>query len=62
MRSTHIRITPETKKELDKLRHQGQTYDGVIKELIEKVEETRSVIEPKGAVFAVKPKGVKIVD
>ena len=41
MASIHIRISPETKKKLDELRHQGQTYEGVIKELIEKVEEKR---------------------
>lgn len=35
MASISIKISPETKKELEKLRHQGQTYDGIIKELIE---------------------------
>ncbi len=39
MASISIKISPETKKNLDELRHQGQTYDGIIKELIEKVEE-----------------------
>lgn len=39
MGTVSIKISPEAKKKLDELRHQGQTYDGVIKELIEKVEE-----------------------
>jgi len=32
-------LGPETKKKLDELRHPGQTYDGIIKELIERVGE-----------------------
>ena len=39
MASISIKISPETKKKLDELRHPGQTYDGIIKELLEKVEE-----------------------
>ena len=39
MERASIKISLEAKKKLDKLRHPGQTYDGVIKELIEKVEE-----------------------
>jgi len=39
MASITIKISPETKKKLDELSHPGQTYDGIIKELLEKVEE-----------------------
>lgn len=39
MASKPIKISLETKRKLDELRHQGQTYDGVIKELIDKVKE-----------------------
>ena len=39
MERASIKISLETKKKLDELAHPGQTYDGIIKELIEKVEE-----------------------
>jgi hypothetical protein len=32
-----IRVSEEVKKKLDQLRHPGQTYDGVLRELLEKV-------------------------
>jgi len=59
MASISIKISPETKKKLDELRHQGQIYDGIIRELIEKAEQTIHV-KPKGSVLAVKPKKVTI--
>ena len=45
MERASIKISPETKKKLDKLAHPGQTYEGIIKELIEKVEKAK---EAKG--------------
>ena len=39
MGSIPIKVSPETKKKLDELRHAGQTYDGIIRELLEKAEE-----------------------
>lgn len=39
MASISIKISPETKKKLDELRHPGQTYDGIIRELIDRVEK-----------------------
>lgn len=33
-----IKISDEVVKKLDKLRHIGQSYDGVIKELLAKLE------------------------
>ena len=37
-KTTTIRVKPDTKKQLDALRHPGQTFDGVIKELLLKKE------------------------
>jgi hypothetical protein len=34
-----IKITEETKKILDSLKHPGQTYDGVIREIIDELKK-----------------------
>jgi len=34
-----IKISDEVAKKLDKLRHIGQSYDGIIKELLAKLEK-----------------------
>jgi len=39
--STVIKIRDETKKALDELKHEGQTYDGIISELIEQFKRDR---------------------
>lgn len=40
--STHIRISQEAKDRLDKRRHRGQSYDGIILELLDKTEPPSS--------------------
>jgi len=45
MASIPIKISPETKKKLDELRHPGQTYDGILQELIEKEGVTSDLLE-----------------
>jgi len=43
MNRASIKISLEVKEKLDKLRHPGQTYDGIIKELIEKIKEKENL-------------------
>jgi hypothetical protein len=41
MRTT-IKINIETKVKLDSLKHPGQSYDGIIKEIIEKLKKAEN--------------------
>jgi predicted DNA-binding protein len=34
-----IRLKAKTKERLDKLRHEGQTYDGIISEILNQIEK-----------------------
>ena len=38
-----LKIKEETKKSLDALKHPGQTYDGVIRELIEMLKRMKKI-------------------
>ena len=38
-----IKLRQATLQRLDKLKHKGQTYDGIVSELIESVEERRQM-------------------
>jgi predicted CopG family antitoxin len=35
-KGTAIKVSEEVKKKLDQLKHPGQSYDGVLRELLEK--------------------------
>lgn len=39
MKSKAVKLSEEVIKKLDEIKHPGQTYDGVIRELLERKEE-----------------------
>ena len=39
--TTAIRINPKTKAALDELRHPGQSYDGLLQELLAEMKKLR---------------------
>ena len=43
---TSIRLLRSTKEQLDAFRHLGQTYDGLLQELILKLLPNQSIIKP----------------
>lgn len=45
--SKAIKVSEEVVKKLDSLRHAGQSYDGVLRELLEKLEELKKCQKPK---------------
>lgn len=41
-------VSKEVKDKLDEVRHPGQSYDGIIRELIQRVERAEALLSQKG--------------
>ena len=45
MKRSHLSISKQTKNDLDSIKHPGQSYDGLLKELVKFWEEKHLITE-----------------